>query len=77
MRVCVLAFDTRGGVQPYVAVAEGLAHAGHDVTMVTTDDFADLVAGRGVRHAPSRVTPKPAPGRPLAWPRRADGTVTV
>ncbi len=50
MRIAVLAFDTRGGVQPYVALSLGLRAVGHDVTMITTAGFADLVTGHGVQH---------------------------
>ena len=42
MRIAVLAFDTRGGVQPYVALSLGLQQAGHEVTMITTADFRVL-----------------------------------
>jgi len=48
MRVAVVAFDTRGGVQPYVALSIGLQRAGHEVTMITTAGFSDLVTGHGV-----------------------------
>lgn len=51
MRIAVLAFDTRGGVQPYVALSLGLQQAGHEVTMITTADFGDLVTGHGVTFA--------------------------
>lgn len=48
MKIAVIAFDTRGGVQPYVALSLGLQQAGHDVTMITTAGFSDLVTGHGV-----------------------------
>jgi len=51
MRIAIIAFDTRGGVQPYVALSLGLQEAGHDVTMITTAGFSDLVTGHGVRLA--------------------------
>src|SRR5690348_7079978 len=51
MKIAVIAFDTRGGVQPYVALSVGLQSAGHDVTMTTTAGFSDLVTGHGVRLA--------------------------
>ena len=50
MRIVVLAFDTRGGIQPYVALSGGLSDSGHHVTMVTPPGFADVVTGYGVRH---------------------------
>ncbi|HYO19445.1 MAG TPA: glycosyltransferase [Dermatophilaceae bacterium] len=51
MKVVVIAFDTRGGVQPYVALSLGLRRAGHAVTMITTAGFRDLVTGHGVTMA--------------------------
>ena len=47
MKIAVIAFDTRGGVQPYVALSLGLQRAGHEVTMITTAGFSDLVTGHG------------------------------
>lgn len=48
MKLAILAFDTRGGVQPYIAQSLGLLRAGHDVTMITTGDFSDFIASHGV-----------------------------
>jgi len=48
MKIAVLAFDTRGGVQPYIALSRGLLRSGHNVTMITTADFTDLVSSHGV-----------------------------
>jgi sterol 3beta-glucosyltransferase len=44
----VLAIGSRGDVQPYVALAEGLSHAGHAVRFVTTTDFEGLARGHGL-----------------------------
>lgn len=38
MRVALIALDTRGGVQPYLALGRGLHAAGHDVRLLTTGD---------------------------------------
>ncbi len=48
MKIAVVAFDTRGGVQPYVALSAGLQGAGHEVTLITTAGFGDLVTAHGV-----------------------------
>lgn len=48
MRICVVASGSRGDVQPYVALATGLQQAGHDVRVVTSDDFSGLVSGAGL-----------------------------
>lgn len=43
MHIRLLAFGTRGDVQPYLALALGLKQAGYDVSMATTSDFKDFV----------------------------------
>lgn len=43
MKIRLLAFGTRGDVQPYLALALGLKRAGYDVSMATTSDFRDFV----------------------------------
>jgi sterol 3beta-glucosyltransferase len=48
MRIAVVCNDTRGGVQPYVALGQGLAHAGHDVFAVAPAEFAPMFAGVGL-----------------------------
>ena len=42
MIVAVLAIGSRGDVQPYVALADGLRRAGHAVHFVTSTEFVDL-----------------------------------
>lgn len=51
MHVLIMSFGTRGDIQPYVALARGLAEAGHDVTLAVPDGFTDPAsadAGPGV-----------------------------
>lgn len=52
MRIAVLAIDTRGGVQPYLALSLGLARAGHEVRFVAPAGFAALVAATGLDFRP-------------------------
>lgn len=52
MRITILAPGSRGDVQPYVALGVGLARAGHDVRVVTTRDFAELVTSYGLQVVP-------------------------
>jgi sterol 3beta-glucosyltransferase len=47
-RVAVLCNDTRGGVQPYVALAVGLAKAGHDVRAVAPANLSALFDEAGI-----------------------------
>jgi sterol 3beta-glucosyltransferase len=48
MRILIAANDTRGGVQPYVALGIGLRHAGHDVGLLAPTDFAAMAADAGL-----------------------------
>lgn len=58
MRLAVLAVGSRGDVQPYVALAEGLARAGHAVRVGTHAPFADLVRARGLEFAELGANPR-------------------
>lgn len=53
MAVAVVALDTRGGVQPYAALALGLQEAGHDVRMVAPAEFVPWLAGLGLDAHPA------------------------
>ena len=48
MRIAVVCNDTRGGIQPYVALALGLQAAGHDVRAVAPIDLAPMFTSRGI-----------------------------
>lgn len=52
MRIVIVTIGTRGDVQPYVALAQGLMHAGHAVAICTHPTFRDFVAAHGVEFAP-------------------------
>ncbi|MET8759527.1 glycosyltransferase [Lentzea sp. NPDC004782] len=52
MRICIVAVDTRGGVQPYAALAFGLTRAGHEVRVVAPEDFTDWLTGMGLDAVP-------------------------
>jgi sterol 3beta-glucosyltransferase len=47
-RLAVLCNDTRGGVQPYVALAVGLAKAGHDVRAIAPANLSTLFDEAGI-----------------------------
>jgi sterol 3beta-glucosyltransferase len=47
-RIAVLCNDTRGGVQPYVALAVGLAKAGHDVRAVAPANLSMMFNTAGI-----------------------------
>lgn len=48
MHIALLSADTRGGVEPYAALALGLGSAGHDIRLVSPADFAPDLRGRGI-----------------------------
>lgn len=52
MRIAVVCNDTRGGIQPYIALALGLRRAGHEVRVVLPADFAPMFAEVGLPLAP-------------------------
>jgi sterol 3beta-glucosyltransferase len=52
MHIAVVCNDTRGGVQPYVALGQGLARAGHVVRAVAPAEFASMFASAGLTMAP-------------------------
>ncbi len=47
MKICVLAYGSRGDVQPVIALSARLAGRGHEVRLVAPMNFAKLAAGRG------------------------------
>lgn len=55
MHIRLLAFGTRGDVQPYTALALGLKQAGYDVSIATTSDFKDFVESYGIPVFTSKV----------------------
>jgi UDP:flavonoid glycosyltransferase YjiC (YdhE family) len=52
MRIAIAAMDTRGGVQPYLALALGLRAAGHEVRMIAPGNATSMLAAAGIEHAP-------------------------
>lgn len=48
MKIAIVASGSRGDVQPYVALGQGLRGAGHAVRVITSDDFDTLVTGAGL-----------------------------
>lgn len=52
MRIAIIAPGSRGDVEPYVALGEGLTRAGHLVRLVTHQDLATLVSAHDVEFWP-------------------------
>jgi len=65
MKVLIMTLGTRGDVQPFIGLAQGLLAAGHEVVLAAPQRFAGFVAGRGVPFAgvddgPMRLMDDPA-----------------
>ena len=56
MRITILAFGSRGDVQPYVALGLGLQQAGHQILVCTGDDFETFVTARGLDFHPAGLS---------------------
>lgn len=51
LEISIVASGSRGDVQPYVALGKGLQDAGHNVRVLTSDDFETLVTEAGLTFA--------------------------
>lgn len=54
MRIAIMASGSRGDVQPYVALGKGLHDAGHDVRLVSAENYAPLARSAGIAFQPTR-----------------------
>lgn len=52
MHVTILALGSRGDIQPYAVLGQGLKVAGHQVRLITFESFAELVAQNGLDFHP-------------------------
>ncbi len=52
MKIIVATIGSRGDVQPYIVLGEGLRDAGHDVTLATNPTLCPLVEQHGLQAAP-------------------------
>lgn len=52
MHITILAYGSRGDVQPYVALAKGLQQAGHTVRLAAPELFESFVTGYGLEFFP-------------------------
>ena len=53
-RIAIIALGSRGDVQPYVALGKGLKDAGHEVRLITHEDFAALAVAHGLDYHTAR-----------------------
>jgi sterol 3beta-glucosyltransferase len=52
MKIAILTLGTRGDVQPYAVLGQGLKQRGHQVTLSTAKNFEQLVKSYGINFAP-------------------------
>jgi UDP:flavonoid glycosyltransferase YjiC (YdhE family) len=52
MRIAIIAPGSRGDVEPYIALGQGLHRAGHVTRLVSHENFAPLVSAHGVEFWP-------------------------
>jgi sterol 3beta-glucosyltransferase len=52
MRIAIIALGSQGDVQPYIALGKGLKAAGHDVRLLTHENFEGLVSSHGLEFYP-------------------------
>jgi len=64
MKVALVTFGTRGDVQPFVALAQGLARAGHEVFLVAPANFAGLAETYGIPFRPMSCDTRELAARP-------------
>lgn len=51
MQILILTSGSRGDVQPYVALGQGLKASGHDVTVCTSSNFEGFITDHGLDYA--------------------------
>ena len=56
MRVLMVAWGSRGDVQPYLALGRGLNRAGHEVTVAAARDFEAMVSQAGLGFSPFDIS---------------------
>ena len=52
MKIAIVCNDTRGGVQPYLALGLGLQRAGHGVSAVAPSEFISMFGQNGIPITP-------------------------
>ena len=50
MKIFIVTIGSRGDVQPYVALGQGLKGAGHSVTICTCSNFEPFIAKHGLNY---------------------------
>jgi MGT family glycosyltransferase len=48
MKIAIITSGSRGDVQPYLALANGLQKAGHTIRFITHENYADFITNQGI-----------------------------
>jgi sterol 3beta-glucosyltransferase len=67
MRIAIITVGSHGDAQPYVALGQGLARAGHAVTVATHETFRELVLAAGLEFKPIAGDPRGVLGSADRW----------
>jgi UDP:flavonoid glycosyltransferase YjiC (YdhE family) len=67
MRIAIIAIGSRGDVQPYIALGQGLIKADHTVRFVTQQNFEALVKSYGLEFWPIRGSSQDVAGSEEIW----------
>lgn len=54
MRIALFALGSRGDIQPYIALGKGLAAAGHDVRLLSHENYENLISTHGLDFRPMK-----------------------
>ncbi len=57
MHITIVGIGSRGDVQPYIGLGEGLAAAGHDIRIAAQEEFRPVVESRGLSFSPIDYDP--------------------
>jgi sterol 3beta-glucosyltransferase len=52
MRIAIFGLGSRGDVQPYAALGKGLKAAGHNVRLVTNENYKEIATANGLEFCP-------------------------
>lgn len=77
MRVVLLAVGSRGDVQPYISLGLGLQAAGHQVRIVTHEEFQHSITGHGLEYGyiPGNIQQLIGSETGQAWLKSGDNVV--
>jgi sterol 3beta-glucosyltransferase len=79
-RIALLTYGSRGDVEPFVALGDGLRRAGHEVCLAAPRPYAGLALDRGLEFIPIESDPDAltlalTDRAGLSWPRMIGGMV--